>query len=180
MSSLSVYHVSSPDVPNKVLTHFEDIASTLAEQGVRFDRWQAPAKIRPGASHEDVVSACQAPIDTLMTEGGLRAVDVISLDRDHPQKEPIRASFFAEHRQAEDEVVMVAAGSALLSVHIDDYVYAVLCEKNDLIALPAGTRQWLDIGEQPYVVAIRLSRTQPWVAHFTGDDSAGRFPPMDD
>ena len=27
MSSLSVYHVSSPEIPNKVLTHFEDIAS---------------------------------------------------------------------------------------------------------------------------------------------------------
>lgn len=49
MSSLSVYHVSSPEIPNKVLTHLEDIASTLAEQGVRFDRWQTTAKIQPGA-----------------------------------------------------------------------------------------------------------------------------------
>lgn len=180
MSSLSVYHVSSPDVPNKVLTHFEDIASTLAEQGVRFDHWQATAIIRPGASHEDVISACQAPIDTLMTQHGLRAIDVISLDRDHPQKESIRASFFAEHRQDETEVMLFSAGSALLSVYIDDYVYAVLCEKGDLIVLPAGTRQWLDIGEQPYVVAIRLSSSQPWVAHFTDVDNAGRFPRMDD
>lgn len=86
MSSLSVYHVSSPELPNKVLTHFEDIASTLAEQGVRFDRWPATAKIRPGASHDDVINAYQGPIDSLMTEHGLRAVDVISLDRDHPQK----------------------------------------------------------------------------------------------
>ena len=46
MSSLSVYHVSSPDLPNKVLTHFEDIASTLAEQGVRFD----PGKRRQKSS----------------------------------------------------------------------------------------------------------------------------------
>ena len=26
MSSLSVYHVSSPEIPNKVLTHFEDLS----------------------------------------------------------------------------------------------------------------------------------------------------------
>lgn len=180
MSSLFVYHVSSPEVPNKVLTHFEDIASTLAEQGVRLDRWQAATQIRPGASHEDVIGACQAPLDTLMTQHGLRAVDVISLDRDHPQKESIRAGFLAEHRQNEDEVILFAAGSALLSVHINDYVYAVLCEKGDLIVLPAGTRQWLDIGEQPYVVAIRLSSSQPWVANFTDVDNAGRFPRMDD
>ena len=25
MSSLSVYHVSSPEIPNKVLTHLEDL-----------------------------------------------------------------------------------------------------------------------------------------------------------
>jgi 1,2-dihydroxy-3-keto-5-methylthiopentene dioxygenase len=180
MSSLSVYHVSSPELPNKVLTHFEDIASTLAEQGVRFDRWPATAKIRPGASHDDVINAYQAPIDSLMTEHGLRAVDVISLDRDHPQKDSIRTSLFDEQRQDQDEVLLFASGSALISVRIDDYVYAVLCEKNDLITLPAGTRQWLDIGQQPFVVALRLSVGQPRQANFTGDDIAGRFPRMDD
>ena len=41
MSSLTVYHQSNPDVPNKVLTHLEDIAATLAEVGVRFERWKA-------------------------------------------------------------------------------------------------------------------------------------------
>ena len=45
MSSLSVYHVSSPEIPNKVLTHFEDIASTLAEQGVQLTV-SSPAEFR--------------------------------------------------------------------------------------------------------------------------------------
>jgi len=79
MSSLSVYHVSSPEMPNKVLTHLEDIAATLAEQGVHFDRWQACAPIRPGASQEEVIDANREQIDHLMTEGGYIAVDVISL-----------------------------------------------------------------------------------------------------
>lgn len=72
MSSLSVYHVSSPDLPNKVLTHFDDITATLAEQGVRFDRWQAAAKLQPGASDEELVAAYQGPLDQLMTERGYR------------------------------------------------------------------------------------------------------------
>ncbi len=88
MSSLSVYHVSSPDLPNKVLTHLEDIATTLAEQGVRFDRWQATAKIQPGASQEEVIAAYQEQIDKLMTERGYLTVDVISMNSDHPQKKP--------------------------------------------------------------------------------------------
>ena len=44
MSRLSVYHESTPELPNKVLTHLEDIAATLAEQGIRFERWTAQWK----------------------------------------------------------------------------------------------------------------------------------------
>ena len=84
MSSLTVYHQSTPDIPNKVLTHVEDIASTLAEQGVRFERWAANAPIQPGASQEEVIAAYQVQIDKLMTECGYITVDVVSLNSDHP------------------------------------------------------------------------------------------------
>jgi 1,2-dihydroxy-3-keto-5-methylthiopentene dioxygenase len=181
MSSLSVYHVSSPDLPNKVLTHFEDIASTLAEQGVRFDRWQAAAKMQPGASHEEVIAAYQEPIDKLMTERGYLTVDVISLNSDHPQKAELRARFLDEHRHGEDEARFFVAGRGLFSLHIDDYVYAVLCEKNDLIIVPAGTKYWVDIGEHPHFVAIRLFKSLEGLdASFTGDDIASQFPLLED
>ncbi|MGF6329623.1 1,2-dihydroxy-3-keto-5-methylthiopentene dioxygenase [Pseudomonas sp. BS3782 TE3695] len=181
MSSLSVYHVSSPELPNKVLTHLEDIASTLAEQGVRFDRWQAAAKIQPGASQEEVIAAYQEHIDKLMTERGYLTVDVVSLDSDHPQKAELRARFLDEHRCAEDEVRFFVAGRGLFSLHIGDYVYAVLCEKNDLILVPAGTPHWFDMGEHPHLVAIRLSNNpEGRAADFTGDDIASRFPRLED
>jgi len=181
MSSLSVYHVSSPDLPNKVLTHFEDIVSTLAEQGVHFDRWQATAKIQPGASPEEVIAAYQEQIDKLMTERGYITVDVISVSSDHPQKAELRAEFLDEYRHGEDLVRFFVAGRGLFSLHIDDYVYAVLCEKNDLILVPAGTPHWFDMGEHPYFVAIRLSNNpEGRVANFTGDDIASRFPRLED
>lgn len=181
MSSLSVYHVSSPDLPNKVLTHVEDIASTLAEQGVRFDRWQAAAKIQPGASQEEVIAAYQEQIDKLMTERGYITVDVISLSSDHPQKAELRGKFLDEHCHGEDEVRFFVAGRGLFSLHIGDYVYAVLCEKNDLISVPAGTRHWFDMGEHPHFIAIRLfNKPDGWVADFTGEDIASRFPRLED
>ena len=181
MSSLSVYHVSSPDLPNKVLTHVEDIASTLAEQGVRFDRWQAAAKIQPGASQEEVIAAYQEQIDKLMTEHGYITVDVISLNNEHPQKAELRGKFLDEHCHGEDEVRFFVAGRGLFSLHIDDYVYAVLCEKNDLISVPAGTRHWFDMGEHPHFIAIRLfNNPEGWVANFTGEDIASRFPRLED
>ena len=63
------------------------------------------------------------------------------------------------------------AGRGLFTLHIGDYVYAVLCEKNDLISVPAGTPHWFDMGEHPHFVAIRLfNNPEGWVANFTGED----------
>jgi len=181
MSSLSVFSVATPDIPNKVLNHLEDIASTLAAVGVRFERWQAVAPIKPGASQDDVIAAYKPQIDALMNERGYVTVDVISLNADHPQKAELRAKFLDEHQHAEDEVRFFVAGRGLFTLHIDDYVYAVLCEKNDLISVPAGTRHWFDMGEHPHFIAIRLfNNPEGWVANFTGEDIASRFPRLED
>ncbi|MNY05168.1 Acireductone dioxygenase [compost metagenome] len=181
MSRLSVYHESTPQLPNKVLTHAEDIAATLAEVGVRFERWQASAPIAPGASQEEVIAAYRHEIDKLISEQGYVTVDVISLDRSHPQKAELRAKFLDEHTHGEDEVRFFVAGRGLFTLHVGDHVYAVLCEKNDLISVPAGTRHWFDMGEEPHFVAIRLfNNPEGWVANFTGDAIAKNFPPLED
>lgn len=181
MSWLSVYHESIPNHPHKVLTHAEDIAATLAEVGVRFERWQASAPIAPGASQDEVIAAYRHEIDKLMTEQGYVTVDVISLDRKHPQKAELRAKFLDEHTHGEDEVRFFVAGRGLFTLHIGDHVYSVLCEKNDLISVPAGTKHWFDMGEEPHFVAIRLfNNPEGWVAQFTGDDIAKSFPGLED
>src|SRR5690606_36022692 len=110
----------------KVLTHLEDIAATLTEVGVRFERWQAATQVQPGASQEEVIAAYRPQIDQLMNERGYRSVDVVSLDRKHPQKDELRARFLDEHRHSEDEVRFFVAGRGLFSLHIEDHVYAVL------------------------------------------------------
>jgi enolase-phosphatase E1 len=56
-------------------------------------------------------------------------------------------------------------------------VYSVLCERGDLIGVPAGTRHWFDMGPRPSFTAIRLfTSPEGWVARFTGSDCARRFP----
>jgi 1,2-dihydroxy-3-keto-5-methylthiopentene dioxygenase len=181
MSVLSVYHETRPDQPLTVLTHAEDIAATLSEVGVQLERWEASAPIAAGASQDEVIAAYRPQIDKLMAERGYVTVDVISLTRDHPQKDELRAKFLDEHRHAEDEVRFFVAGRALFSLHIEDMVYAVLCEKNDLITVPAGTRHWFDMGEEPHFIAIRLfNNPEGWVAEFTGERIADQFPRLDD
>jgi 1,2-dihydroxy-3-keto-5-methylthiopentene dioxygenase len=180
MSRLTVYHESHPEQPNKVLTQGEHIAATLAEVGVRFERWQASAPVAPGASQEDVIAAYRPEIDRLINERGYQTVDVISMKSDHPQKAELRAKFLEEHRHAEDEVRFFVAGRGLFTLHIDEHIYAVLCEKNDLISVPAGTPHWFDMGEEPNFVAIRLfNNAEGWIAQFTGESIASRFPRLE-
>ena len=181
MSRLSVYQDHHPAQPSKVLTHAEDIAATLAEVGVRFEQWQASAPIAPGASSEEVIAAYRPQIDTLMAEDGYVTVDVVSLNADHPQKAELRAKFLDEHTHGEDEVRFFVAGRGLFSLHVGTQVFEVLCEKGDLISVPAGTPHWFDMGEHPHFVAIRLfNNPEGWVAKFTGDEIASRFPRLED
>ena len=121
------------------------------------------------------------PIDQLMTAHGYAAIEVLSVKWEHPQQDPQQARFLAEHHHAADEMRFFVAGRGLLNLHIGEYVYAVLCEKNDLISVPAGTPHWFDMGEHPHFVAIRLfNNPEGWVANFTGEDIANRFPRLED
>ena len=176
MSYVAVYHVATPDTPNKVLAHTDDIAATLAEHGVRFERWQ-PALIEKGASEAQMIAAYKLQIDAL----GYGAVAVFSVTSDHPQKDELRARFLHERRYSEDEVRFFIAGQGLFTLHIGDYVYAVRCEKNDLLVIPAGMAHWFDMGENPHLVTLHLFNcAQGAVPAFTGDDIASRFPGLDD
>ena len=49
MSRLSVHHQSSPQIPNKVLGHAEDIASTLAVAGIEYRELPLQATVAFGS-----------------------------------------------------------------------------------------------------------------------------------
>lgn len=176
MSYVAVYSVTTPDTPNKVLTHADDIAAALAEHGVRFERWQ-PSPIEKGASDAAMIAAYRTQVDAL----GYAHVDVLSITSEHPQNAELRAQYLDERRNKQDEALFFIAGQGLFNVHVGDYVYAVRCEKNDLLIIPAGVAHWFDMGENPHVVALRLSSGQKGAApEFTRDAIARRFPGLDD
>lgn len=180
MSRLRIFRDTDGSEPVKTLSQHAEIVRELAAAGVRFERWEASKPIAPGASQDDVIAAYRADIDRLMREEGYQAVDVVSLNPDHPDRAAFRQKFLSEHTHAEDEVRFFVAGRGLFSLHLGERVYEVLCERGDLIGVPDGTRHWFDMSEEPYFVAIRLF-TNPagWVAQFTGSDIADRFPRLE-
>ncbi|MEO5559770.1 MAG: acireductone dioxygenase [Dokdonella sp.] len=179
MSRLRIYDEARPDLPLAMHVEHAAIARELAALGVRFEQWEANQPLVPGASQDEVITAYRADIDRLMREKGYQAVDVISLKPDNPDRAAFRQKFLNEHRHSEDEVRFFVAGAGQFTLHIEGKVYEVLCESGDLIGVPDRTRHWFDMSESPYFVAIRLfTNKEGWVAEFTGEDIAERFPRM--
>lgn len=177
MSRLRIFPENHPDQPGVVTADHAEMAKHLGRIGVRFEQWEAAEPIVPGDPPEKVLAAYDRDIKRLMAENGYQAVDVISLNPDHPDKAVLRKKFLDEHTHSEDEVRFFVAGSGLFTLHVGDQVYEVLCEAGDLIGVPDGTPHWFDMGPAPRFVAIRLfTNTEGWVANFTGADIAGRFP----
>jgi 1,2-dihydroxy-3-keto-5-methylthiopentene dioxygenase len=149
----------------------EAIADALEAVGVRFERW--PTRDAGG----DVLAAYAPEIERLKAEGGYQSVDTISLAPDHPDRAAMRTKFLSEHIHAEDEVRFFVAGEGLFTLHLDGRVFNILCTQGDLIRVPAGTKHWFDMGPTPSFTALRLFiNPDGWVATFTGDDIAARFP----
>jgi len=176
MSELKIFSDSNPTLPLASTRNVTEIARRLAEEGVRFEQWQAAQPVKAGDSSELVRAAYRADIERLCREDGYVTVDVISLNADHPDKAALRQKFLSEHRHSEDEVRFFVDGHGLFSLHINDKVYEVLCEKGDLISVPANATHWFDMGPNPHFVAIRFfNNPEGWVAKYSGSDIADRF-----
>lgn len=180
MSSLTIYNDDKSGQP-QTITERAAMASSLAEVGVLFEKWDASAQLAKDADQDTVIAAYQDSIDKLNDKYKLISVDVVSLQPDHPQKKEFREKFLAEHTHADFEIRFFVDGSGLFYLHIGDKVYMVVCEGGDLISVPANTTHWFDMGENPSFKCIRLFTTKDgWVGDFTGSDIATRFPSYDE
>ncbi|WEK29745.1 MAG: oxidase [Candidatus Pseudomonas phytovorans] len=177
MSILSVFHPASPALPNKVLTHHDDITATLAEQGVRFVHTDTGLRVRPGTSEDEVLETCREYLDQLMTAHGSKAFVLLNRDGEDPAQADVRD----EHVHDADEVFTVVSGRAQVGLRVGDWVYSVLCEKGDQLVVPAGIRRWVELGDTPFCLALRLYGNEQGVqARFTGDVSGRAFLGIDE
>jgi len=184
MSVLTIYNVPGEldDHPGngERYTDFCTIRDQLNAIGVQFERWTANYELAADADQEAIIAAYADAISRLKEQYGFQSLDVINVTPDHPEKAALRQKFLAEHVHDDFEVRFFIDGCGLFYLHVADKVYAVLCEQGDLISVPANTRHWFDMGENPRFKTIRLFTTPyGWVANFTGDAIADRYPTLD-
>ncbi len=179
MSLLVIYSATADD-NSEVIRDQSAIRKRLDSIGVQFEQWQATQQLSDNADQEEVLTAYQSDVEKLNAQYGFNAVDVVALRPDNPEKATFRQKFLAEHTHADFEVRFFVDGSGLFYLHVSGKVYAVLCEKGDLISVPANTTHWFDMGTEPSFKCIRMFTTKDgWVGNFTGNDIANRFPTYD-
>lgn len=167
--------------PALVSEDIDVISRKLAERGVALQRWPACAALADGADPAEILAAYAAEIGRVQANGGYGTVDAIRMTPDHPEREALRRKFLAEHTHSEDEVRFFVEGRGLFCLHIGDEVLQLVCERNDWIAVPAGTKHWFDMGPAPSFCALRFfNNPAGWVAEFTGDPIAERYPQLDE
>lgn len=176
MSALTIYPAKQPQ-QGTTYKDFDGISAHLDAIGVQFERWEPGSEFICEAEVLTVMDAYQKHIDRLTEQFGFQSVDVVSLKPDHPEKQAMRQKFLAEHTHNDFEVRFFVEGRGLFYLHVNDKVYAILCEQGDLISVPAHIKHWFDMGEKPDFKCIRLFTTQDgWIAEFTGDPIAASFP----
>ena len=180
MSRLTVFADTAPDTAMLDTTEFDEIVSALGDVGVRFERWNAGKSFAAGASDDEVLAAYGSDVKRICDEGGYQTVDILRVTEETPNKPAIRAKFLDEHTHSEDEVRFFIDGAGVFYLRMDGKVHMVLCEKNDLISVPANTTHWFDAGPDPRIAAIRFfNNMEGWVPNYTGSDISRTFPDFD-
>jgi 1,2-dihydroxy-3-keto-5-methylthiopentene dioxygenase len=176
MSILKIYNENDPTQVETYM-QFEEIAKFMGGIGVHIQRWEAQKPLAAEASHAEILVAYHDSVDQLCQQYGFKSVDVISIKPDHPEKKVLREKFLNEHTHSDFEARFFVEGQGQFYLHVQDKVYSLLCEQGDLISVPASMPHWFDMGENPNLKCIRLFTTpEGWIADFTGNDIADRFP----
>lgn len=163
-------------------THVDALGAALRAIGVGHERWPTDRALPADAAPDAILAAYAPEVARLRDVHGFATADVVRMHPTHPDRAALRAKFLDEHTHADPEVRFFVEGEGLFVLHPEpgpdgDRVYGLRAVAGDLVFVPAGLRHWFDMGEHPRFCAIRLF-TDPagWVARYTGDRIADRFP----
>ena len=158
---------------NIKITNPSDIKLFFNQRNIFFDQWNCEVVFDNTASQDEILKAYEKDLKPFMEAGGYETADVISINSLTENYETIRNKFLAEHIHSEDEIRFFVDGQGLFWFHLESTpVFNLLCERGDLISIPAGTKHWFDAGENnPFVKAIRIFIDMfGWIPEYTGSE----------
>ena len=156
---------------NKQIKNVSEIRTFFNQRNIFFDQWTCGIVFKDTATQEEILEAYSKDLKPFMEKGGYETADVISINKLTDNYDAIRAKFLAEHTHSEDEIRFFVDGEGTFWFHLENgEIFNLLCQKGDLISVPAGTKHWFDAGEKnPFVKAIRIFIDMSgWIPHYTG------------
>ena len=156
---------------NKQVKDVSEIRMFFNQRKIFFDQWTCDIVFKDTATQEEILEAYSEDLKPFMEKGGYETADVISINKLTENYDAIRAKFLAEHTHSEDEIRFFVDGEGTFWFHLENgEIFNLLCQKGDLISVPAGTKHWFDAGKKnPFVKAIRIFIDMSgWIPHYTG------------
>lgn len=175
MTRLALRDPENPSVPSFTTSDRAEIAARFTALGALYDHWETEGDLPEGADPTVALDIYGERIARLKQVGRYEGADVVRLRPDDPRKAALRDAFLEEHTHADDEVRFFAEGTGVFWLHIGDALVEIVCERGDLLLVPAGVKHWFDAGPEPDFTAVRIFTAEPkWEALYTGDDIALR------
>ena len=156
----------------------KEILEFFNAKGLYFDQWQCDEVFEDTATQDEILDAYSKDLKSFMENGNYETADVISINSLTENYDAIRSKFLAEHTHTEDEIRFFVDGQGIFWFNLEtEPVFNLLCEKGDLISVPAGTKHWFDAGESnPFVKSIRIFIDMSgWVPHYTESGIENEF-----
>ncbi|MFT3814329.1 MAG: hypothetical protein QM740_13250 [Acidovorax sp.] len=148
------------------------IREALRAYGLDHGRW--PLRALGDGSLAAVLQAYDPDLAPLRERLSVQSVDRVSLKPGHADWPELRRQFITEHTHADAETRYFLGGMGLFYVRTDGGYLGLLCEAEDWVVVPAGTRHFFDAGYEPDFDALRLfSSPDGWQAQPTGAPSPG-------
>lgn len=161
--------LSIPD-KNITITDPKAIRQFFNDRNLYFDQWHCDVTFDDNATQDEILEAYAKDLGPFMERGGYQTADVINMRPGMEGYDAIRAKFLSEHIHTEDEIRFFVDGQGIFWFNMEtEPVFNLLCERGDLISVPAGTKHWFDAGaSRPFVKAIRIFIDMSgWVPHYT-------------
>ena len=174
MTILAVYDHQQLQLPDKVLTHREDIDPLLADAGVTLEHLEQMPAIGKDDADQAVVIALEPFLAHSPLASSLPCLRVHRLDAlpgyvdDGPHA--------VEQRFAQPVARLQVRGAGVICLHHGRQLLVLTCRRGDLLALPAQLPHWfVPSAGQPSLAVHAAESTQALVAETTGDDIARRY-----
>lgn len=159
-------------IPQNDLTinEFSEIKDYLNKNNVFCEKWDITTSFSKDDDQDTILHAYEKLLKPFMEKNNYTTCDVVLVDDTTPNIDEVCEKFIQEHTHTDDEVRFIVEGSGTFWFNLggDNPVFAVHSEPGFIISVPANTKHWFDMGDKPFVKAIRIfSDKQGWLAKYT-------------